>query len=247
MSKTTATLSAQVAVLLRGALHTELARACEDAPQIRPESVARAAWTPVLRRINAAFRSLDVIGWGEPEEQQPVTITLDREMIEALEMDADHWGWASEQVRTESAEGRERAAEHAAAIERFLASLAERPVSLMIPMAAMPLVRECAHEGIPTLSEAIERGTDLRECCRRLSAICDLLDVIGWSENEEPSEDVDATEHASTVKELTPPIMETLRTAVAELDHGDPKKPKVEAELRLLSQLHTQASEALSA
>lgn len=37
-----------------------------------------------------------------------------------LERDAELWGWLSEQERTESAEGRARAAEHAAAIERFL-------------------------------------------------------------------------------------------------------------------------------
>jgi len=88
MSTTTATLSPQVAGLLRGALHSELVRACEDMPE-RPESLTRAGWAPVRRRLNAAFRGLDLIGWEEPEQQEAVTIALDTMMIEALETDAE--------------------------------------------------------------------------------------------------------------------------------------------------------------
>ena len=115
-----------------------------------------------------------------------MTVTLDATMIQALEADADHWVWISEQVQTETAAGRQRAAGHAAAIARFLASLGERPAPLTIPTAAVPLVRECVHEGIPTVAEAVDTGRDLRESCRRLNAICDLLDVIGWSRTKNP-------------------------------------------------------------
>ncbi|HEX5308968.1 MAG TPA: hypothetical protein VFW38_07800 [Solirubrobacteraceae bacterium] len=247
MSKITVTVPAQVAVLLRGALHMELIRACEDAPGAKPESVTRACWTPVLSRMGAAFRGLDLIGWDEPEEQQPVTIALDRTMIEALETDAEMLDWLSEQEKSESAEGRARAARRAATIERFLASLSERraAATLMIPTAALPLIRECAYEGIPMVSEAIDRGVDPRECSRRLDAISDMLDAIDWSEDEQPTEDVDAAEHAGTVKEVAPAIMATLTTAVRELDDGDPEKPKNEDELRLLSELYAQARKVL--
>jgi hypothetical protein len=64
MSKINATLPPQVAVLLRGALQHELIRACEDAPEARPESLTRAGWRPVLSRLDAAFHGLDVIGVG---------------------------------------------------------------------------------------------------------------------------------------------------------------------------------------
>ncbi|HYM56232.1 MAG TPA: hypothetical protein VES97_12790, partial [Solirubrobacteraceae bacterium] len=113
--------------LLRGALYAELGRACEDVPVVRPESRTRAGWTPSLRRLNGALSGLNMIGWATPSEQRSVTIPLDAALIEILEADAEEWDWLSEQERTESAEGRARAAKHAATIERFLASLSERP------------------------------------------------------------------------------------------------------------------------
>jgi len=119
----TATMPAQVAVLLRGALYAELGRACEDAPGTTPASKTRAGWTPVLRRINNALDGLSALGWNEPTEQQPVPIVLDAALIEVLEADAEHWEWTSEQQQIESAEGRARAARYAAAINRFLAAL----------------------------------------------------------------------------------------------------------------------------
>lgn len=241
----TATMPGEVVELLRGALYADLERACEDMPSTEPKT--RASWAGVLRRIEHTRRGLDVIGWAAPSEQQPLTLAIDATMIEALERDAEQWGWASEQVRIESAEGRARAASHVATIERFLASLAERPAPtrLLIPVSALALVREAAHEAIPDVSEAIDSGVHPRECCRRLGAVCDLLDVIGWSEDDEPREDVDAIEHASAAKEVAPSIMETLTTAVGELRDGDPEKVKAEDELRLLSGVHARACEAL--
>ncbi len=180
-SKTTMTMPAPVVVLLRGALYTELQRACEDAPASTPEYKTRRGWAPVLGRIDAAVGALDVLGWEQPVEQQSLTITLNRTMVEALETEAEGWGWLSEQVRTESAEGRARAAERAAAIRRFLARLPECPerAQLVIPAAAMALVREGANEALTDVAEAIDRGVEPRECCRRLTGICDLLDLIG--------------------------------------------------------------------
>lgn len=109
-SKTTVRMPAQVVVLLRGALYTELQRACEDAPASTPEYKTRRGWAPVLERIDAAVGALDVLGWEQPVEQQSLTITLNRTMVEALETDAEGREWLSEQVRTESAEGRHAAA-----------------------------------------------------------------------------------------------------------------------------------------
>jgi hypothetical protein len=246
MSRITAMVPGPVVVLLRGVLYTDLQRTCEDAPATSPEYKTRAGWTPVFRRIDAAVGGLDAIGWDEPEEQESLTIALDAAMVEALDRDAALWGWLSEQERTESAEGRARAAEHAAAIERFLESLTERPAAarLVIPTAALPLVREGAHEAISDVSESIDGGVHPRECCRRLSAICDLLDLIGWSDEDEPTEDVDATEHARAVMELAPSMLETLRTGVSDLDDADPSKATAEDELRLMREVHAQASEA---
>jgi hypothetical protein len=122
-TRITTTMPAPVAVLLRGALYAELMRACEDAPGTMPESQTRAGWTPVLRRIDSAVDGLSALGWVEPSEQEPVTIVLGTALVEILEADAEQWAWLSEQERTESAEGRARAAEHAATIERFLASI----------------------------------------------------------------------------------------------------------------------------
>jgi hypothetical protein len=246
-SKTTTAVPAQVVVPLREALYTDLQRACEDAPDSAPEYKTRRGWTPVLRRITATVGSLDVIGWEEPAKQLPLMIALNPTMVAALEADAEHWEWLSEQVRTESAQGRARAAELAAMIERFLGGLAERPAvaTLMIPTVALALVRECAHEAWSDISEAIDGGVYPRECARRLRAVCDLLDLIGWSEDEEPSEDVDAIEHASAVKEVARRYWRRLTTAVGELRDGDPEKVKAENELRLLSDVHAQACAAL--
>ncbi len=74
---------AAVVVLLRGALYTELARACEDAPDGMPEAYTRAGWTDVLACIDGACKALDVIGWDAPA--QDVEVELGRAMIDALE------------------------------------------------------------------------------------------------------------------------------------------------------------------
>jgi transcriptional regulator with XRE-family HTH domain len=116
----------RVVVLLRGALYTELARACEDAPATMPEAHERSGWTEVFTRIDGARGALDAIGW-DTTAVQDVTVVLDVAMIEALESDADLWDWLSRQEHLESVEGRVRARAKAEAIERFLAILADHP------------------------------------------------------------------------------------------------------------------------
>jgi hypothetical protein len=130
-SKTTTILPPQITTLLRRALYTELQRTSENAPTAGPESCTRAVWMPVVGRINATARALDAIGWDEPDEQEPLVITLDTTMIGALEAEADQWDWVSEQTRIESADGRARAAQLVSTIETFLAGLAERPEPVM--------------------------------------------------------------------------------------------------------------------
>jgi hypothetical protein len=66
------------------------------------------------------------------------------------------------------------------------------------------------------------------------------------SKDEEPTDDVDATAHASVVKEVTPSLMDTLKTAVSEADEDDAERAKTESELQLLTKLHTHACELLS-
>jgi hypothetical protein len=114
---------ADVVVLLRGALYTELNRACEDAPCGMPEAHTRAGWTDVLARIDGARMALDVLGWDAPARQQDVEVQLDRAMIDALEADIDLWEWLAEQDRTETPEGRRRAAAKANTSKRFLAGV----------------------------------------------------------------------------------------------------------------------------
>lgn len=126
-AKITTTMPAGVVVLLRGALYAELMRACEDAPAVVPAYKTRAGWTPVLDRLASAVSALNAIGWSEHTDQEPLTISLDTALIEVLEADAEQWGWLSGQEKLETAEGRARAAGHAATIEQFLSTLSERP------------------------------------------------------------------------------------------------------------------------
>ena len=112
-----------VVVLLRGALYAQLRRACEDAPCGMPAEHSRSGWADVLEQVEGARAALDVMGWDTPTRQQDVEVGLDRAMIDALEADMDLWEWLAEQERTETAEGRRRAAAKAKTIERFLASV----------------------------------------------------------------------------------------------------------------------------
>jgi CTP synthase (UTP-ammonia lyase) len=119
-----ARIPADVVLMLREALYTELARACEDAPVTMPQAHTHSGWADVLARIDGASKALDVIGWDAPTRQQDVEVELDATMIDALEADIDLWEWLAEQNRTETAKGRRRAATKATTIKRFLASIA---------------------------------------------------------------------------------------------------------------------------
>jgi hypothetical protein len=240
---TLTTIPPEMVIGLHRGLYAELTRACEDAPQAITDAETRADWVRTLGRIAAAVDALDVMGWDEPTGEQPVTISLSPIFIEVMERDVEHDYWLAEQTN-ELAEGRTRAAERAATVERFLASLPALPTPLLIPTAAIPLVRECAQEGIPTVAEAIDHAeVDVREGTRRLNAIADLLDAIGWTEDEEPAEDVDATEHANAVREVLPPLLDTLKTAVSDAPDDEAKRTKGESELRLLSEVYAHANE----
>jgi len=246
-SRPAAILPPQITTLLRSALYTELQRTAENAPTAGPESSTRAGWMPVVGRLNATVSALEAIGWEAAGEQEPLVITLDTTMIAALEAEADHWHWLSEQTRTESAEGRARAAQLVSMIENFLAGLAEKPEPVMIPKEAFPLIRECANEALPMVCEDIQEvEVDLWGCARRLIALKDLLDLVGWDESEGPADDVDATAHARTLTEVAAPLLETLSQNVSEYQDDDPDKPKTEKELRVLRAIDTAARTILS-
>jgi len=242
----TATMPGDVVELLRGALYADLERACEDVPSTEPK--IRASWVGVLRRIEDARGGLDMIGWSSPSEQQPVTLAVDAAMIEALERDAEQWEWVSEQERIESAEGRARAAAHAATIERFLGSLAERPVptTLLIPVPAFALVREGISDCVEDVSSAIDSTHDWRRCSRDLSELCDLLDLISWGSDDEPESDVDASGQAAALAKATEAMLPVLTRAVGDAD-GATEKATVEGQLELMRELHTSASRAAAA
>ena len=116
-------IPADVVLLLRGALYTDLARACEDAPVTMPEAHTHSGWADVLARIDGASGALGVLGWDAPARQQDVEVELDRAMIDALEADIDLWEWLVEQDRTETPEGRRRAAAKAMTSKCFLAGV----------------------------------------------------------------------------------------------------------------------------
>jgi hypothetical protein len=122
-SMTRTRIPADVVLLLRGALYTELARACEDAPVTMPEAHTHSGWADVLARIDGASEALGVLGWDAPARQQDVEVELDPAMIDALEVDIDSWEWLAGAGRTESAQGRARIAAKAKAIKRFLAGV----------------------------------------------------------------------------------------------------------------------------
>jgi hypothetical protein len=120
---TSTRIPADVAALLRGALYTQLAHACEDAPGTMPAAHSRAGWADLLEQIEGARTALDVIGWDAPGQPQDIEVELDRTMIDALKDDIDAWEWLTSEVTTESAKGRRRAAAKATTIKRFLASI----------------------------------------------------------------------------------------------------------------------------
>jgi hypothetical protein len=116
-------IPADVVLLLRGGLYAELARACEDAPVMMPEAHTQSGWADVLARIDGAGKALGVLGWDTLTPPQDVEVELDATMIDALEAEIDMWEWLAEQDRTETAEGRQRAASKATTVKRFLASI----------------------------------------------------------------------------------------------------------------------------
>jgi hypothetical protein len=116
-------IPADVVVLLRGALYMQLIRACENAPCGMPAEHSHSGWADVLSRIEGARRALDAIGWDVEDHRPIVAVELDRAMIDALEADVDSWEWLSEQVSSETMEGRRQAAAKATTIKRFMASV----------------------------------------------------------------------------------------------------------------------------
>lgn len=60
-------------------------------------------------------------------------------------------------------------------------------------LSSLGSTSEGAKDAFSDVSQAIDKGANLRECCRRLGAICELLDLIGWSDEDEPAVDVDVT------------------------------------------------------
>lgn len=241
MSNITTHVPAGIARLLREALYAQLGRAFEDAPG-GPQERTREGWADLLARVEGIRAALDALGWATPE-QEPVTLALDRAMIEALEADLDHWQWTAQAEHLETVEGRQQAARTAELIERFLTGLPRRPVTLMVPSSLVGCVAEGAEVVMHDIAQAIDHGADLRECARRLTAVAGLLDAITQGEAGAVVE-LDVSEHGETLRRAVAMMLPTLEQGMADTRDGDPAKPEREHELRLMRQLAAQVIHA---
>jgi hypothetical protein len=61
-----------------------------------------------------------------------------------------------------------------------------------------------------------------------------------------PTDDVDVTAHALTLKEAAPALLETMSRNLREYTGDDPDKPKTEKELRFLRVIDANAPAVLS-
>lgn len=117
--------------------------------------------------------------------------------------------------------------------------------TLTVLSALVPLLREGAGAVSRDIAEAIDTGDDLTGCRDRLTGVCDLLDEIGWSD-EDPTVDTQLVvgEHGSTLTAVVDLMLGVLAHQAGDLADDDPAKPEREDELRLLRQFDAQLRQA---
>lgn len=121
---------------------------------------------------------------------------------------------------------------------------------LMIPPVVVPRVREGAVALLTSLGEELSDATWYLEQCeplyKQVQEQWALLDVIGWADEDDTGEMVEA-EIASigkplkvAVEEMTP----SLKQWLGEMDKDDPARPARADELRLMQQFQVQVRRA---
>jgi hypothetical protein len=110
-----------------------------------------------------------------------------------------------------------------------------------IPIAVAPRLREGARSLMRTLGCDLEGAADdppaFGELQERLRGVWGLLDVIGWSdENDHGEIAVDLDEHSAALLAALDMILPMLAEWLAEMADDDPDKSSREAEYRLVQQ-----------
>jgi hypothetical protein len=116
-----------------------------------------------------------------------------------------------------------------------------------IPVAVAPRLREGAKSLMRTLGCDLEDAVDdppaFGELHERLRGVWGLLDVIGWSDEDDHGEaTVDLDEHSAALLAALDEILPMLAGWLAEMADDDPDKPSREAEYRLVAQFKDTAS-----
>ncbi len=116
-----------------------------------------------------------------------------------------------------------------------------------IPVAVAPRLREGAKSLIRTLGCDLQDAADhppaFGELHERLRGVWGLLDVIGWSDEDDDGEvAVDLDEHSAALLAALAEILPMLAGWLAEMADDDPDKSSREAEYRLVAQFKDTAS-----
>jgi|CZKG01.1.fsa_nt_gi hypothetical protein len=116
-----------------------------------------------------------------------------------------------------------------------------------IPVAVAPRLREGAKSLMRTLGcdleDAAEDPPAFGELQERLRGVWGLLDVIGWSDEDDHGEvAVDLDEHSAALLAALDEILPMLAQWLAEMADDDPDKSSREAECRLVAQFKDTAS-----
>jgi len=122
--------------------------------------------------------------------------------------------------------------------------------TLMIPPAVVPRVREGALAHLETLGERISTATWDQEKCEALFERVEeqwaLLDVIGWSVEEDTGEMIEAgiASVGKAVKFVADDMTVSMVRWFGEMDDDDPDRPARAEELRLMQQFRVQVRRA---
>jgi hypothetical protein len=119
--------------------------------------------------------------------------------------------------------------------------------TLMIPPAVVPRLREGALAHLETLGERISTATWYQEQCEALFERVEeqwaLLDVIGWSVEEDTGETIEAdiASIGKAIKFVADDMTVSMVRWLGEMDEDELERPARAEELRLMQQFRIQA------
>jgi len=122
--------------------------------------------------------------------------------------------------------------------------------TLMIPPVVVPRVREGALAHLETLGERIAGATWYQEQCEALFEQVQeqwaLLDVLGWSEEEDTGEPIEAdiASIGKAMKFVADDMTVDMVRWFGEMDEDEPERPARAEELRLMQQFRVQVRAA---